>query len=823
MTGMREDAYILALAGLLHDIGKFAQGAGACSGAASLFVADPWTTEIDRLTGLYDEQPHDHRRNILELAGYLATGERSTAIATAPEQLLSIFCRVSADSVRAPEERYWPLRSLALERDVLFAGPEWPAVEATEGYERLWTGFEQDLKILNKTQTEEQDLATYLESLQLLMQRYTWCVPSAHCGPASDISLYDHSRMRAALAVCLLDTPGDCVQALLSGFSQWSGGDPDGRLPEIFESTDAALLVGGDISGVQDFIYTVTARGATSALRGRSFYLQLLTECIARRVLQALGLPMTNLIYQGGGNFYLLVPPDATGLLCEVQREISEVMLKHHKGELYLALAWEPLKAADFYGGRIAGKWDSLAHLQQRIKQRRFAELGGGISRIFDPEGHGGEESDGLCLACGREHPDTVVVDDVRKCRPCQDFEELGRDLRNAGYWTLSAVGGTGRDRVVGTWGAVLADLGLRAAISDKPPGRAAEQRVVLALSDEALRAIAPSTHTAVGRRFLVNVTPTITPEEIVNLAGKVADLPTAWSVKPFSAMAEQSQGIKRLGVLRMDVDNLGALFAEGLGDRASLARVAGLSFAVSLFFEGWVASIANEISREAATNRRGDTLYSIYSGGDDLFFVGAWDAVVPLAQRIRADLTRYACDHPGIHASAGIVLIGRKYPLYQAAADAGEAESEAKALRWRDMTGGEHAKDAIAFLDTVLPWEQFGYGEQPGDDTVAALTDLLTQEREKEVTHGVIRALLRIYVAHREAAEKRAERGEDVNLSGEKQVLWGPWIWRGYYRLRRAGELGRDLAERFHGHGRRFGDITWVGVAARWAELLTR
>lgn len=106
-------------------------------------------------------------------------------------------------------------------------------------------------------------------------------------------------------------------------------------------------------------------------------------------------------------------------------------------------------------------------------------------------------------------------------------------------------------------------------------------------------------------RRLLVNVTPIISREEILQLQGKVDDLPALNSenpVKPFGAMAYQSRGIHRLGVFRADVDNLGKLFAEGLGNDATLSRIASLSFSISLFFEGWVGKLAEHGTRNTAT-----------------------------------------------------------------------------------------------------------------------------------------------------------------------------------------------------------------------------
>ncbi|MGC9371648.1 MAG: type III-A CRISPR-associated protein Cas10/Csm1, partial [Paracoccaceae bacterium] len=634
------------------------------------------------------------------------------------------------------------------------------------------------------------------------------------------MSLYDHSRTTAALTACLAAQPDAEIGALLEGLSAWHRAGDESEPPAALTETDVALLVGGDISGVQSFIYTITARGATSALRGRSFYLQLLTEAVVRYILRELGLPMTNLIYQGGGRFYLLAPPDAALRLREIQRFISETLLKHHDGDLYLAVAWEALKAADFYGGRIAAAWDGVGAGLQRAKQRRFSELGEGLTALFAPRDHGGNE-ESQCQVCGREHTDIKVEADTRKCAACRAYEALGKDLRRARYLWLETLD-PGAETPAGGWGRVLAELGLRAGVSEEIPGRAGGRRVLLALDDAAMAGLSPRPHTAVGRRFLVNVTPIIQDWEIADLRDRVDELPEPGSVKPFSALAAQAQGIDRLGVLRMDVDNLGVLFAEGFpkGTR-SLSRLAALSFAVSLFFEGWVGALAETVSREARSDKRGDTLYAIYSGGDDLFFVGAWDVVVTLAQRIRADLGRFAAGHPAVHASAGIALIGGKYPLYQAAEDAGEAEGKAKSLVWTNADGHVRRKDAIAFLDVALPWPRFGYGGA-GGDTVTGLQRTLVAHRDAGMPHSVLRTLLQLYADYRQAAEARAKRGEDRTRTGEPQALWGPWIWRGFYRLKREGKRYPEieaLAERLHDDW--FQALPWAGVAARWAELL--
>ncbi len=48
------------------------------------------------------------------------------------------------------------------------------------------------------------------------------------------------------------------------------------------------LVVGGDISGIQDFIYTITSKGALKYLRARSPFLELLVEEVVAEILERL-------------------------------------------------------------------------------------------------------------------------------------------------------------------------------------------------------------------------------------------------------------------------------------------------------------------------------------------------------------------------------------------------------------------------------------------------------------------------------------------------------------------------------------------------------
>ena len=527
----------LAIAGLIHDIGKFmlraavsgdriwdreAQGdfrykhAMLSAAFAERFIPEPWRIPVKNMAGNH-HRPRTREDRIVSLADMLSAAERNDGTEDEnprvqhPQQLLSIFSVLEADGIRQSEadRRYLPLRPLAVERDVLFPQKESAQRDVWQDYAALWRGLTPELGQLKTAHDADPDLPSYLESLLLLMQRYLWCVPSAYYKSLPDISLYDHGRITAALAAVLNRDEVD-----ESTLTRWRNN------PEAIED-NLALLVGGDISGVQEFIYTITARGATPTLRGRSFYLQMLTDALARYLLRRLKLPVTNLIYAGGGSFFLLARPEDAKRLSGIQREISRIFLQQHRGDLYVAMASVPLEGKVFFDSSIrrtgnalsmSRKWDALHEALRQQKLRRFAELDDELTALFEPTGHGGNE-ELLCQVCGQEHPGTKSdeesdAESVRKCPSCLAFEKLGDDLRNARYLTLEETDQTDSqpfdpERSAGKWRDTLQRLGLRIAIyEDLPEQRSDTRRHVFALDDKAASGLHPLSRVVVGRRF---------------------------------------------------------------------------------------------------------------------------------------------------------------------------------------------------------------------------------------------------------------------------------------------------------------------------------
>ncbi len=802
--------YRIALAGLLHDIGKFAQRADAPlreiadaqarrdvkyihALAGYSFVQDfagALPAEVRQALGgvAYHHAPHSDVDELIRLADGLSAGEREELDGERDDRkipyLRSIFGRLAGQDIPG----YLPLEPLQFQRSVLFPQPrevkEWRAEYRNEYY-RLWEKFGEACRPLK----EISDPALFLEFLLQRMLEFTWCIPSAYSNAVPDISLYDHSRMTAALAACL---------AADNRSGEWcrTAGDED----------EVAVLVIGDMAGVQNFIYSLASEGAARTLRGRSFYVQLLTEVVADFILRQLGLPPTNLIYAGGGNFYLLAGVSQQERLKEISREVTRRLIVAHRGAVHLTLAWAPLKKADFDRTRFPEAWRRLhEEFLLPAKHRPLAVLPEEelFAIVGAPAGVGGDR-DQSCSICGAERregerfqKEESGAEQLRKCELCYSFEELGRALTRATHflWLQAPIPSRSEIPTVRTWQTGLEMFGVRVALIDVR--RPLEGPNALPRLDGVTLARVSSfpVQKPVDESPLLSALNRIPVVRTIRPLAQLVPLDKEGRPLTFDQLAGQSQGIRRWGVLRMDVDNLGQLFQQDL----TLSRLATLSLSLRLFFEGWLPYLEGE------TDDLRPKLYLQYAGGDDLFVVGSWDALPRFAEWVRKSFAGYVAGNPKVTISGGISLATARYPLYQAAREAEDAQKAAKNLS---------DKNAIAFLGQAVPWDQFAEARQRADE--------LAGWCEKR---GAPRALLQTLLEI--AAEY--ERTRRPSRFGRNQIHFGRWMWMSFYQLTRAAAQVKDrdvkegiIALRDHLLTSPT-LIQTIGLAARWAELMTR
>jgi len=691
------------------------------------------------------------------------------------ERLQSIFSLIRPPEGESVQPVFVPARPLSLE--TLLPGETDQGMTAAA----LWEGFAGEFGRLPAGDGR-------FETFVHLFQKYAWAVPCTY-GEAG-VSLYEEFKTLAALMHA-------------------SGGAE--RPAEEF------LLVGGDIPGIQGFLYTITSRGAAKGLRGRSFFLQLLGDAVVRALRRELGgLSEANVVYAAGGNFVVLAPAGSKAALQEWQVKFNRALLDEFEGDLYLALAWEELSQSMVGVPEFADVRERLGAKVAAAKSRRFTEVveRDGWTMLFEPRGRGGLD---YCQICQREPQpgESLVVETtetgetVRKCEQCRSFEALARDIAYDSLW-MTVTEASAETQEEQGWQGSLARLTSFAYRFEHDPPPENTMGTIYALNTTDVDVTG-----ARGFHFVANVTPRIeeVDREWVREHHPDLEVSPGEHIKDFALMALQSQGIPRVGVLRMDVDNLGIVFSQYL--QGSMLQTSALSAAMDLFFAGHLNHICQDV---AAQGEHDNTLYVIYAGGDDLFAVGSWDRMPILAERIREDFSTYTGGNPHLTLSGGVTLEGRKFPLYRAAERAGEAEGKAK----RHKRPGGREKDAFCFLGQVVGW---GEEWKLLRETEQAFSSLAGAETP--------RSLLRVaQILHTQfaAARRRALRTE--RMSGRKpdasRLYWGRWAWMSAYSLTRLArgcpeeqkeEILRIQREWIES-GKR---IHFLGLAARWAEYKLR
>ncbi|MEO0166854.1 MAG: type III-A CRISPR-associated protein Cas10/Csm1 [candidate division WOR-3 bacterium] len=675
----KEEYQSLILAALLHDIGKFYQRTGrepqyfaefsiedygehgAHSKWSASFVKEylPAVYSNIAIPILYHHKPMDELSKIINKADALSSTERLRAGSGDPKKsrLLPILARIFNQEW---DERGFKLNPLCLDETKIF--PTEPAIasDLTTEYQHLWENFIKEITRLD----EKTNFDGFFNTLLYILQKYTWCIPSAAFKFEPDVSLYDHLKSTAAIAAVL-----------------------------YLSHSNKFRLIGGDISGLQKFLYNIASpdeaqSGMAQRLRGRSFYLSILVETIALFILQKLNLPLTNLIWCGGGNFTILAPESSD--LLEIKTVLDEWLLEKYQGELSVVMA-----SIDIDENGFINFGDSLNQLQAEIAKEK-------LHKFYDISWHKTFEFIGdVCKICGKDTS-------VNPCNDCVVHEKIGQKIPYSKYLFIAPHTTQLNDNVVSIKFDPLNYVwGLTSSIDDVPP----DSIMIFILNTTDTYLGKPFPNTAVCFKFIAQHVPRKNNQ-----------------ILTFQEIQKLSAGGEFLGILRMDVDDLGLIFTFGLGENRTLSRVAALSRSIDLFFSGYLNKLAEAI---------GD-IYLLYSGGDDLFIVGPWNKSVKIAEEIYKKFKEYSGNNPEIHISGGIHLIKHKFPIGIAA---NIAKEKLEGFAKRNIRNGKE-KDSIALFDFAAFWS----------DALPALEfadGLITFIKEKKLSHSFVYNILQIYWTH--------------------------------------------------------------------------
>lgn len=490
--------------------------------------------------------------------------------------------------------------------------------------------------------------------------------------------------------------------------------------------TGDLLFVGGDLSGIQKFIYNISSKRAMVSLKGRSAYLKTFTDEVCDEILKKIGCTPSQekemRIYCSGGKFYLQVPdtPSVREVIEEVRLETEGKLWDEHKGQLSMNIAYVPFcyKGDQVTVGQETGNigilWTHISEKFNAIKNQKFkAQLLDDYSSFFEVQKVGGEEAK-VCQVTGIEGAEVFP----------SPFEG-----DNEAMCVLKSV----KEQI---------DLGLR----------------------------------------------------LRNKQG--------------FKMLEEYAGDTYLGILRMDVDGLGARFIKGFG---SMEKYREFSKALEKYFD------ADEGNLHAIQQKYQDYLHIVYAGGDDIFAVGRWDKVIGFAEDVSKQFKEYCATvlkEPTLTISGGVAILNPKFPIAKAAEMAGDAEESAK-----KYNNGK--KNAFNMFGESVSWDdsEYGYVKSYKDQFVALINN-----------DGLSRSILHKIKSYAAMVKDNKEIEEENKRGNTKRKPNMSYMWHtAYYLTRFMGkERGKtainafckDLRDKQLLSPEKF---RLMSLAARWAELELR
>jgi len=772
------------LASLFHDIGKFLQRAEeelpqSYKNLASIYCpfgythlhllySAWWVREnlpvenkdlIENLI-LAHHKPEEFSGNkrlskIITLADWLSSGERGNTPSLEGTSFKKTPLKWPFSEIKNEDgseyDKFCKLQELIPEIEKI-SPVDFSSAIGASFYKDLLEKFYQDAEKIKSNPLD--DFYVEVERMLYLLEKYTLFIPSSTVS-ISKISLYHHLKTTAAIAVCLYDSKVDEkeIEEVMEKF----------KSEKIFpQREERFIIISGDISGIQDFIYSVIPKGALKQLRGRALYLQLLSEISARFILKELELPFCNLLYCGGGNFMILSPNSDSlpSQLEKIIQKIDNTLFRVHRGKLGIIISSTSFSYDKFHHQNFKELINEASISLAKEKRKKFKTI---LDKVFQPEE---VTSDRICKICGKE-----IKNEDEKCDFCKSFEDLSSEFVKAKYVKIKMINRhLSNQQAFKTWKEVFNSLGFEVSF----------EKFLIPYSY-----ILNSTEIekdTIGFKFEAHYVP--------SKNGQIYTLEDM-AEKSTSIVNNEKFGVERWGVLRMDVDNLGEIFSKRI-DTPTISKYSFISYMLNFFFQAGIDEIIRNSYKDCMV---------IYSGGDDLCIVGPWNVLPSLALEIKEKFEKFVANN-SITISGGIYIPpSEKFPVYQAAKEAGEAEEKAK--------GESKEKNRVSFLSEIMKWEEL----KKVSEVKKILYENLTGKNGKK---KIPRSLLNIlYAPYQE---------EKLFKEGKLPIIR---IWRVFYAIKRFIErhkkAERELVEIREKFIKDSELQPKLNVAVRWAELETR
>jgi CRISPR-associated protein Csm1 len=743
-----------------------------------------WIVAIaDRVSSGFDRESFEQTYN---RAGDIAEYKK-VRLATIMEQLSK---EESAGQKKNMQYRY-PLKAIS-PQSIFPALSITPTDNETaeKEYQNLLLDFADGLEKLIKTGHGE-NIPLWFEHFDSLFMICASHIPAATVGQdIPDVSLYDHSKITSAIAASLYYYHKETDTLNINDIKDYD--------------TNKFLLINGEFYGIQNFIFSEggsTGKASAKILRGRSFYVSLLTELAADMLCREIGLPPSSTILNAAGKFTILAPntESVKDAIKKSETEINNWLIANFYGETSMGFASVEASCNDFVMGNFPALLENLSSAidERKFKKMNIEKYGGVVSGYLD----GFDNRAGICPFCGKR-PAIIGVtvpvsqdESFNSCKICKDQIFIGENLVKKERIALTTTDADIKDRleepifqkyqIAFTTGKLIELSKKNALLKYWDIGIPEDGNYRKEITSKFINGYVPKytqddESDEMIERYLYGDKSEKKKEEIFDNVKEMAPK-TFYHIAKMAlnrlehdkrSSDKKFEGIEAIGVFKADVDNLGLLFATGLNqERLTLSRLATMSRQMNHFFALYLPHLLR-------TKKKFNDIYTVFAGGDDLFLIGPWNRTVDLARLVYEKFREYTCCNPDITLSAGLYICKPDVPVLILA---NESENVLDASK----SGG---RDRITIFGETVRWDDF-----------SALEEIKKILEGWKVTDIVNNAMLYrfnslLYMAERERKILESGSRQELHLNDLDCLKW-PALFR-YTIARNIGGKDKELID---------------------------
>ncbi len=574
--------------------------------------------------------------------------------------------------------------------------------KSLEEYKKL---FDEFVFALEKLLHRNDSVELWFEHFDSLMLIYTSAIPAARAGKVvPDVSLYDHVRMTAALATALYVYHHETDDMGIDAIRDYCA--------------EKFLLIGGDFYGIQAFISSDSGEAGkhrAKILRGRSFSISLFSELAADLICREIGIPFSSIVLNAAGKFMIIAPNTkaAKEATARAEQLINDWLIKVSFGQNSMGITQLTVKPDDFVRGKFADIRDSL---NEKMAERKLTKIdldrfGGVVGGYLDDFRN--DLKPPLCPYCGKR-PSSEGTKDRDDggycCRICHDHIFLGENLVKNERIAITTVDADLKSKTNRLMEPIFGFYQLMFQNDDSKLTQLARSGQLLKYWD-----IAVDPQSGISRnvtaKFINGYIPFYEEDDLKDerlLAGEKSDRKKEERIDQLQLRTPKT--FEHIANKAMNQADGGCKGIEALGILKADVDQLGLLMSCGLAKDEITLSRIATLSRQLnfffclylphllKTDDRFRDVYTVFAGGDDLFLIGPWNRMIEFVALLHDRFSAYTCGNPELHFSAGISLQKPHAPIDKM------SEAAETALKMSKDAG----RGRVTIFSETVKWKAF-------------------------------------------------------------------------------------------------------------------